>query len=51
MELPQGEKAEINEAPAIMVVPLVLTTVGTLLLFFVPSLFLDLAKMVVAGLN
>jgi len=30
---------------------LVLTAIGTLSLFFVPSLFLDLAKMVVAGLN
>jgi multicomponent Na+:H+ antiporter subunit D len=50
-ELPQGETAERKEAPAIMVVPLVLTTVGKLLLFFVPSIFLDLAKMVVANLN
>ena len=50
-ELPQGETAERNEAPAIMVVPLVLTAIGTLSLFFVPSLFLDLAKMVVAGLS
>ena len=50
-ELPQGETAERNEAPIIMVVPLVLTAIGTLSLFFVPSLFLDLAKMVVAGLN
>ncbi len=50
-ELPQGETAERNEAPAIMVVPLVVTAIGTLSLFFVPSLFLDLAKMVVAGLS
>ena len=50
-ELPQGETAERNEAPVIMVVPLVVTAIGTLSLFFVPSLFLDLAKMVVAGLN
>jgi multicomponent Na+:H+ antiporter subunit D len=50
-ELPQGETAERKEAPALMVVPLVVTTVGTLLLFFVPSIFLDLAKMVVTGLN
>jgi multicomponent Na+:H+ antiporter subunit D len=48
-DLPQGEMAERKEAPAIMVVPLLLTTAGTLLLFFVPSIFLDLAKMVVAN--
>lgn len=50
-DLPQGETAERNEAPVIMVAPLALTAVGTLLLFFAPSIFLDLAKMVVAGLN
>jgi multicomponent Na+:H+ antiporter subunit D len=39
----------IHEAPALMVVPLVLTAAGTVVLFFRPSLFLKLAKLVVAG--
>ncbi len=49
--LPQGETAERKEAPIIMVVPLALTAIGTLVLFFVPSLFFDLAKIVVTNLN
>ena len=47
-----GEKegdGGINEAPAFMVVPLVLTAAGTLALFFIPSAFLELAKMVAAS--
>jgi multicomponent Na+:H+ antiporter subunit D len=50
-DLPQGETTERKEAPALMVVPLALTAIGTMALFFFPSLFLDLAKMVVANLN
>jgi multicomponent Na+:H+ antiporter subunit D len=50
-DLPQGETTERKEAPALMIVPLMLTAIGTMALFFFPSLFLDLAKMVVAGLN
>jgi multicomponent Na+:H+ antiporter subunit D len=50
-DLPEGETAERKEAPVMMVVPLLITAAGTLVLFFVPSLFLDLAKMVVASLN
>ena len=45
-DLPPGENAERQEAPAIMVVPLVLTAIGTTVLFFAPSVFLDLASMV-----
>lgn len=41
----------INEAPALMVIPLVLTALGALALFFAPSLFLDLARLVVAGVT
>ncbi|MBE0446929.1 MAG: monovalent cation/H+ antiporter subunit D family protein [Actinobacteria bacterium] len=48
-ELPPGEKTERREAPAIMVVPLTVTAIGTLVLFLWPSLFLELARMVVAG--
>jgi len=32
-----------------MVVSLILTAIGTLVLFFWPSLFLELARMVVGG--
>jgi multicomponent Na+:H+ antiporter subunit D len=43
--------AKLHEAPAIMVVPLVLTAIGALVLFFAPSVFLELAKMVVASVT
>lgn len=42
-DLPAGEQAERREAPATMLVPLILAAVGTTVLFFAPSLFLDLA--------
>jgi len=42
-DLPAGEQAERQEAPAIMLVPLIITAIGTTVLFFAPSLFLDLA--------
>lgn len=47
--LDKGGNGGVHEAPAFMVVPLVLTAIGTLMLFFAPSIFLELAKMVVAG--
>ncbi len=40
---------KIHEAPAFMVVSLVLTAIGALVLFFSPSVFLDLARMAVTG--
>ncbi len=43
--------SSLNEAPAFMVVPLVLTAVGALVLFFAPSIFLDLARMVAASVT
>ncbi len=46
-DLPPGEKVERREAPAMMLVPLIITAIGTLVLFFAPSVFLDLARMVV----
>lgn len=42
-------KCGLEEAPAIMVIPLVLTAIGAVALFFSPSVFLDLARMVVVG--
>lgn len=42
-------KYGLEEAPAIMVIPLVLTAIGAVALFFSPSVFLDLARMVVVG--
>jgi len=41
----------IHEAPAMMVGALLLTTTGAVALFFKPSLFLDLTKMVVASVT
>jgi multicomponent Na+:H+ antiporter subunit D len=43
---PPGEKAERREAPIMMVVPLMLAAIGTLLLFFAPTIFLGLARVV-----
>ncbi|MCL5780893.1 MAG: monovalent cation/H+ antiporter subunit D family protein [Firmicutes bacterium] len=43
-----GEAQGMQEAPAMVVVPLVLTAIGALALFFWPNLLLDLAQMVVA---
>jgi multicomponent Na+:H+ antiporter subunit D len=45
-DLPPGEKAERREAPAIMLVPMMIAAIGTLVLFFAPSVFLDLARLV-----
>jgi multicomponent Na+:H+ antiporter subunit D len=45
-DLPPGEKAERHEAPTTMVVPLMLAAIGTVLLFFAPSVFIDLARVV-----
>jgi multicomponent Na+:H+ antiporter subunit D len=41
----------IREAPALMVVPLLLTAAGAVALFFRPSVFLELARLVVAGVT
>lgn len=45
--LTKGGYGGVEEAPAIMVIPLVLTAIGAVALFFAPSIFLDLARMVV----
>jgi len=44
-----NSEVRIKEAPPLMVVSLILTAIGTLVLFFWPSLFLELARMVVGG--
>jgi multicomponent Na+:H+ antiporter subunit D len=44
-----GVVTGISEAPALMVVPLVLTGLGALLLFFCPSVFLELARIAVSS--
>jgi multicomponent Na+:H+ antiporter subunit D len=46
-DLPSGEKIERQEAPNVVVVPLMITAAAVLVLFFAPSIFLDLARMVV----
>lgn len=45
---PEEEGQGVQEAPPMVVVPLVLTAIGALTLFFWPNLLLNLAKMVVA---
>lgn len=45
-ELPEGESTEKHEAPMTMVVPLTLTAIGTLLLFFNSSDLLEMARLV-----
>ncbi len=39
----------IHEAPVFAVAPLVLTAIGTVLIFFYPSLFLEIIKIIVAN--
>ena len=47
---PEGEAVDgIKEAPKIMVIPLCLTAVCAMALFFKPGLFLELARIVVAS--
>lgn len=46
-----ARRSSFHEAPALMVAPLVLTALGTLVLFFAPSVFLDLATLVVSGVT
>ena len=43
--------SSIKEAPVLMVAPLALTAIGVLALFFEPSVFLELARMVVSGVT
>ena len=45
-ELPEGESSERHEAPMAMVVPLTLTAIGTILLFFNSSYLLEMARLV-----
>ena len=46
------EKHEgIKEAPVFVVVPLVLTAIGAIVLFFAPGVFLELARMAVTGVT
>lgn len=45
------KKSDFQEAPFLMVVPLLLTAAGAVALFFYPSLFLALARLVVTGVT
>jgi multicomponent Na+:H+ antiporter subunit D len=47
----QTPNSTLHEAPALMVVPLVLTAIGAVALFFAPSTFLELAKIVVLSVT
>jgi multicomponent Na+:H+ antiporter subunit D len=48
---PEGEFTGIKEAPAVMVVSLVITALGAVSLFFRPGVFLELARITVAGVT
>lgn len=48
---PDTSHSSLHEAPAFMVVPLVFTAIGALALFFYPSLFLDLTRLVITGVT
>lgn len=45
-----GEKVKMKEAPAFMVGGLMITAIAVLCLFFAPSIFLELARMIVAAM-
>lgn len=49
-DLPEGETAEWNEAPVLMIAPIILTAIGTIALFFLPGTFIKLASAVVKSL-
>ena len=49
-DLPEEESTAFKEAPYMMVVPLCFTALGTIALFFLPNMFLDLANAVVEKL-
>lgn len=49
--LPEGVKEEVKEAPYMVLVPLLITAILTVVLFFSPSLFYDLAEATVRGLR
>ena len=49
--LPPGETPERQEAPLPAVVALCVTAAGTVIIFFVPSVFLDLTHMIVESLG
>ncbi len=48
---PVTHHPSIHEAPAMMVVPLIVTAIGVVALFFSPSRFLELAKIVVSSVT
>jgi len=50
-DLPPGETSKMEEAPAFMVVPLMITAAGAVALLFWPALFFDLAGMVAASVT
>ncbi|MCX8034542.1 MAG: proton-conducting transporter membrane subunit, partial [Thermodesulfovibrio sp.] len=43
------DKGGIQEAPVLVVLPLVLTAIGTLFIFFYPSIFLEIIKVVISN--
>lgn len=49
--LPEGESDKVEEAPVMMLVPMVITAAMTLVLFFAPSIFLDMAEIVVKSVT
>jgi len=49
--LPEGESQDVKEAPLMVLVPLLITAIITILLFFYPSTFFELARMTVEGIG
>ncbi|HEX9757036.1 MAG TPA: monovalent cation/H+ antiporter subunit D family protein [Nitrospiria bacterium] len=50
-DLPDREEPRIQEAPPWMIGPILVTAVGTILLFVAPSFFMKIAGLVVGSLN
>lgn len=50
-DLPPGETAERQEAPLLAVIALCITAAGVVIMFFSPSIFLDLTNIVVDSLG
>ncbi|ODS42069.1 MAG: cation:proton antiporter [Candidatus Altiarchaeales archaeon IMC4] len=50
-ELPDGESGDRQEAPLMVLVPLLITAIVTMILFFYPYAFYELAKLTVEGIG
>ncbi|PLX68365.1 MAG: cation:proton antiporter [Denitrovibrio sp.] len=49
--LPEGVSDEVQEAPLMILIPMIITAAMTLILFFAPSIFMDMAEIAVQSVT